>query len=68
MREWIGNYRLYYKIYYSYKDEWVTTFTELGKCLGCAEAAEKAVAFLQNCEDEVLPLFIRDGFGNNFKA
>ena len=67
-REWIGNYKLYYAVYYSYKNEWVARQTDLGKCLGRAEAVDKAVAFMTNCEDTIKPLYLSDGWGNKFKA
>lgn len=67
-REWIGNYQFHYAVYYNYKNEWVTRQTNLGKCLGIAEAVDKAVAFMENCEDVIKPLYLSDGWGNKFKA
>ena len=67
-REWIGNYKLHYAVYYSYKNEWVARQTDLGKCLGVAEAVDKAVSFMENCEDTLKPLYLSDGWGNKFKA
>lgn len=68
MREWIGNYKLYYQVHYSYKDETIVRQTDLGKCLGVDEAAAKAVNFLNSCDDEVWPMYLLDGFGNKIKA
>lgn len=68
MSEWIGNYKLQYSIYYSYKNEWVQREFDLGKCLGRAEATERAIAFLSNCDDVVKPICLVDGWGNKFAA
>lgn len=67
-REWIGNYKLHYAIYYSYKDEWVQRQADLGKCLSRAEATDKAVAFMMNADEVIKPLYLSDGFGNKFAA
>ena len=66
--EWVGNYKLHYSIYYSYKNEWINREADLGKCLGHAEAVERAVAYLANCNDVVKPLYLSDGWGNKFTA
>lgn len=67
-REWIGNYKLHYMTYYSYKNEWVARQADLGKCLGVTEAIDKAIAFMENCEDTIKSLYLSDGWGNKFKA
>lgn len=67
-REWVGNYVFHYGIYYSYKNEWVQRQSSLGKCLCRAEAIDKAIAFMENCEETIKPLYLSDGFGNHFRA
>lgn len=67
-REWIGNYKLHYVEYYSYKDEQVMREANLGHCLGVDEAIVKAICFLDNQSGTVYPRYISDGWGNKFKA
>ena len=68
--EWIGNYKLHYVEYYSYKKEWVDRTTNLGRCLGKLEAISKAVDFLtrENLTVDYTQLYISDGWGNKFYA
>lgn len=68
-QEWIGNYFFTYKVYYSYKDEWVAYTTNLGHCLSVDEAVSKAVTFLTDSSEEtIIPIYISDGWGNKFIA
>jgi len=67
-REWVGNYKFHYAVYYSYKNEWVQRQADMGKCLCRAEAIEKAIAFMNRCEETIKPLYLSDGWGNKFKA
>ena len=69
-REWIGNYKLHYVEYFSYKQEWVAFTTDLGHCLGNEEAFKKAVDFLirENLTVDYSQTYISDGFGNKFWA
>lgn len=68
MREWIGNYTFHYSEYHSYKDEWINRTAFLGHCGGIAEAAQKAVSFMNEQEYQIKPLYLKDGFGRTFKA
>ena len=69
-REWIGNYKLYYSEYLSYKNTWVSKQTDLGYCLSVQEACEKAVNFIvrESITVDYDTMYVRDGFGNNFYA
>jgi len=69
-REWVGNYKLYYSEYLSYKDAWIAKQTDLGYCLSVGEACEKAVNFIvrENITVDYDTMYVRDGFGNNFYA
>lgn len=68
--EWIGNYKLYYSEYLSYKDVWVSKHVDLGYCLSVQEACEKAMNFIirENITVNYATMYVRDGFGNNFYA
>ncbi len=68
--EWIGNYKLYYSEYLSYKNTWVSKWADLGHCLSVKEACEKAVNFIirENITVDYDTMYVRDGFGNNFYA
>ena len=69
-REWIGNYKLRYDEYLSYKDAYVTHTIDLGKCLGNAEAFSRAVQYLvrEDLDADPASLVVIDGWGNEFKA
>ena len=68
--DWIGNYKLHYAEYYSYKDRWVTRTANLGYCVTKNEAFQKAVAFItrENITTDYSTMYISDGFGNKFFA
>ena len=68
--EWIGNYKLHYVEYYSYKQEWVGRTVDLGHCLGRDDAIDKAILFMirENPITDSRKMYISDGFGNKFKA
>lgn len=68
MREWIGNYTLYYNEFHSYKNVWVSRTKALGHCGGVEEATQKAIAFMSEQEYKIKPLYLKDGFGRTFKA
>lgn len=69
-REWIGNYQLHYREYYSYKNEWVMRTMNLGHCLNVQEACEKAVNFIvrENLTVDYDTMYVSDGWGNKFYA
>ena len=69
-REWIGNYKLHYTEWYSYKKEWVNRTAELGHCLGQMEAIGKALDFLirENPIVNYSQVYISDGWGNKIYA
>lgn len=69
-KEWIGNYQLHYSEFHSYKNEWVEKTAFLGKCLGVAEACEKAVNFIirENLTVDYSTMYVSDGWGNKFYA
>ncbi len=69
-REWIGNYKLHYVEYHSYKNEWIARTADLGRCLCNLEAMNKAVDFIirENLTVDYSQLYITDGWGNKFYA
>lgn len=69
-REWIGNYKLHYVEWYSYKKEWISRTVDLGYCLSHDEAIEKAILFIirENPITDSRKMYISDGWGNKFKA
>ena len=69
-REWIGNYKLHYLEWLSYKNEYVARTVDLGKCLGNEEAFARAVQYLvrENLDVDPASLYITDGWGNKFMA
>lgn len=58
-REWIGEYWFIYEEYKSYKDEWVESSINLGRCLSNDEACVKAV---QAISRELSNAIIRDAY------
>lgn len=68
--DWIGNYKLHYVEYHSYKDEWIAREANLGYCVTTAEALQKAVDFIirENITVDYEKLYVSDGFGNKFFA
>ena len=68
--EWIGNYKLHYVEYHSYKKEWIGRTADLGRCLGRDEAIEKAILFIvrENLTIDTQKTYISDGWGNELKA
>ena len=68
--DWIGNYKLHYIEYYSYKDEWVARTANLGYCVTKDEALQKAVDFIirENITVDYSTMYVSDGFGNKFFA
>jgi hypothetical protein len=68
--DWIGNYKLHYVEYYSYKDVWVAREANLGYCVTKDEAFQKAVDFIvrENITVDYEKTYISDGFGNKFFA
>lgn len=67
-REWVGPYSLHYEWYNDLRDEWVAWTHPLGHCLGRDEAISKAINHMLDTNLKMRNAYIRDGFGNNFKA